>query len=65
MTLKKRMISSPNKPKRLTEEVSTKLKNLNLKVSLTSSEKPTPRTLSNTETINFKNSINLPTPSPS
>jgi len=61
MSLKRKVISNLNKSKRLTEELNMNNKEADLKVSLTSTEKLMLKTLNNTEPINFKNLINLPT----
>lgn len=65
MSLKRKVISNPSKLKRLTEELNTKHKEADLKISLISTEKPMLRILSNTETTNFKNLTKLLTQLPS
>jgi hypothetical protein len=62
MNLKRRVISNPNKPKRLTEKESMKLKKNNFKAMLTSTDKPTLKIMNSLETTNFKKLINLPMP---
>lgn len=59
MSWKRRVTLNLSKLKRLTEESNTKNNEADLKVSLISTERPMLRTLSNTETINFKSLTNL------